>query len=676
MACTCCPPDDSPAAAIERRNKVLSSMRATPQDLMAEMRLNALRSTAKSALERALADPRPKWRLQDYVDDKLYAERQFQLASYPCTGVTWLSKEWIRRLHLHLGEAVAAYAKEPDRIDLLGEVYELDQRLARITRREFVPRALRPLTVKFPQLLAYEDAREQALKWKQVAWVTDLPPLPGHMVHASVEDPTKVAFTKSVKDLISDRQTRMTAGKYLRKYYPHLSDAQVKAYAEKHHGEYAEVEVKFARSESEVVRVIGDGPSDSCMSNRFYDSHRPDNPWYDGEVHPAAVYGYDEEDDTWDTDIEVLYFEVGGEVKGRVVCNKLSKECARIYGDETRLLPAIEALGYCQREGALVGARIRHIRSAKGHIMAYVDAGIKSGGGYLHYESHGSRHWWLHEEGTFSTYLGYEDNGVASDDPFDHIDEDDTVQEEGTTCDRCGDVADECDLTQVHEGDFVCDFCLGRYYVEVASGAFVMNEDAVFCRSDREYYHVDDLRDNSIEECAVTGECYFTDDMYETDLGLVCVDHAVRLDEDDDEGFRYASSGRVSRTEDGRILHRDMVVKDMFTKCAHGINDDELIRWWTSGGMGFFTVQSMVDNIDNFALLGDTVILTWGKFDRGAIPLVDYLKVSRDDEWVKLRYESHGHWAVGGPVLEAMGLAKDVLTSEQSAGDDTYKLAA
>ena len=363
-----------------------------------------------------------------------------------------------------LSDVVMAHRREPDRIDILGDLYMSVMLVSRhmIDIDGFLSRMFE----KFPTLRAFRLAVEKFGRggWTPPNWVRatplaagnyelcmssdrhayneTLPYIPGHLVHVSVDDPLKVAYVKSVRDLLrgyngssSTWVTRTTPGRYLKANYPHLSELEIREFANLHTKQNQPVEVKVARSESECIRAIAEGPSESCMCNKRYDGRTDDNLWYNGHIHPAAIYGYDEDDPTWDTDVEVLYFEDNGKIKARVICNKLTKACARIYGDADKLKPAIERMGYHQARGALVGCRVRRIENENGdgYIMAYIDAGTRSGGGALAFKHSGDDRWWITTDGEGeSTNVGYERRGTTG-----------YIEEEECECSFCGAVGTE-----------------------------------------------------------------------------------------------------------------------------------------------------------------------------------------------------------------------------------------
>jgi len=603
-----------------------------------------------------------------------------------------------------INDYIKAHLREPDRIDVLGDLYYL---VMDYTAHESKYALQGKLETRLPVLRTFHGYAQrlgysEAARWRHVTWAHfgehagfmaatsdlrfqpgNLPWMPGHMVHVSVNDPLKVAYTKSLKDMLAGRQpVILTPGRLIRKLYPYLTELQVKGYAEAYLAEHTPVQLKIARSASEIVHAVGDGPSSSCMANRYHVGHSGSHPWFKGHVHPAAVYGHCDNDPTWDTDIEVLYFEKGGEVKARVICNAVTKACARIYGDEAKLRPAMEAMGYTQETGALVGARIRKLDNENqdsSHIIPYIDAGTGSGGGQLYYYAEGERHWMIGRQGN-NSYRGYENNGVSWD-YGEGEDEDD--DEDRSTCDCCGDRFHDDTMTRTYdgEGDDVCEACLdaGYIYAVGRGGAclYVRVCDAVRCESDSEMYHVDYLIENDVYE-ATNGNCYKSEDLVSTSHGDSYVGECTHLDVDDVDGNSYAEDDEVMTTHDGRKVHCDETWTDHFTGRVYHDDDevedddevmtthdgrqvhcdetwtdhftgmvyhaddevedddgdtDELLRLPTVDGRFVnFLASSMFANLDRFYVIGNVLTLRdlrrggSGKgIERGAIPLTEYL---------------------------------------------------
>lgn len=389
----------------------------------------------------------------------------------------------------------------------------------------------------------------ESVPWARETWFLESPLRLMHSLHVPREDANKeaggVAFAESPQKMVSDRFTVMKAGRYLTRFFSgKLTEKDIKGWADLYVQRYAPVEVKFARDDNpdEMIRVVAEGPRESCMSNRYHSS----NDWFRGHVHPAAVYVT--------PDIEIAYAEAEGEVVARVICNRINKQAARIYGDGRRLLPALQALGYTQVEHALVGCRIRKISNedGDGYIMAYVDAGVGSGGGNLFYDPLDSKYWKLTLSGTFNTYEGYDQNGIAQWEPQ-------------MTCDDCDDAMNGDDAVYIERHDrHVCQDCADNNY-EMAIGrrgheSYYRTEDCIRCETNDEWYAEDYAAENEVYQCQVTGDWYKDEDMVTTSRGMVFTDKAVELAVEDSDGNSWAVEGDTVTTHDGRVIHKDVAV--------------------------------------------------------------------------------------------------------------------
>ena len=403
-----------------------------------------------------------------------------------------------------------------------------------------------------------------------------------HYLHISLADPTQVAYYQTVEHLMQGRETRVKPGRYLTRYFEGKYDkCQIKAFTEFFLRRQAPAQVQFARTKDEIIRVIAEGPTDSCMSNGFHSGAnsegRKDYGYWAGHVHPAAVYGAS-------GDFEVGYLEEpdgdgGVRVTARVICNAKKKLMARCYGDLVRLREAMEALGYTSEHGALVGCRLEKIRDVGGDgwIMPYVDAGTGSGGGNLYAYDNGQ--WWVlssDSDNPVNTYDGYDKRGITL---ADHEEEE---EENLRECDDCGDDYHEDDMRYIDYNDHtVCEGCCDNNYT-FAYGRrmrqlLVPNEDAVYCESDGEHYVAEHASANNVFQCEVTHDWYSVDDLASTSMGLVHVSECVALDVDDSEGNSYAYKRDVTTTCDGRTIHKDDAITTEDGRVLHtDDNEDEI----------------------------------------------------------------------------------------------------
>jgi hypothetical protein len=547
----------------------------------------------------------------------------------------------VRRL---IGDYVAAHLREPNRIDILGDLYMLY-----LHGRSWHYDALNweRLKAKVPALVEFDKVSERfgighwkittfspiRIRGDQSVYLAypmpvdrvghiELVFIPGHCVHVSVEDETKVAYFKDVRDLMADRLTRTTPGRYLQKFYGYLGVQGVKQHADYYLEEHTPIEVKFARSESEVVRVYTEGPS-SCMAGLSYRGH----------LHPAAIYGHDDHDTAWAPDTEVLYFEKNGEIKARVVCNRHSKKCARIYGDVDKMYKAMGEIGYESVSNALVGSRVRRIEddNGNGYLMAYIDAGTGSGGGNLNFKYESDRYWMVGHEGT-SSYVGYERNGVTSAD-----EDDDDTQE----CGHCGDWFDNEEMTYVEYHDrLVCQHCLDNEYVEAYNSTrssrrdWMERDSVIYCEDTDDYYSSNDVAAwHDVYECQLSGYYRELHNLVMTDMGYVSEDRAIQLDHEDADGNDYAAYTRdVVSTDKGETIHRDVASVNPLTGGWMYDEDDEALTLSALYEPTYmFTTEDFLDNMTSFGrfyILGSTLMVLRDRptVERGGIPLTEALK--------------------------------------------------
>lgn len=196
-----------------------------------------------------------------------------------------------------------------------------------------------------------------------------------HFVHISRQDRTRIALTMSTRDGEEDRQTIMTFGKYLRKYYLLLTDAQI-TLIEAEHRSYIEAELLFARTAEDIERVYTTMVGDTGCMRYGLSGFSGVNPL---NVHPSAVYEA--------PGMAVAYTQdVNGRVKSRSVVwvnpsDANDKRYVRTYGDAQLIDKLLAKEGYKAKD--LAGAKIRAIPLVQDgavvegkYVMPYLD-GVK-----------------------------------------------------------------------------------------------------------------------------------------------------------------------------------------------------------------------------------------------------------------------------------------------------------
>lgn len=294
---------------------------------------------------------------------------------------------------------------------------------------------------------------------------------PDQFLHRSVDTPGLVAFTEDADKGRADRQVTMKFGRYVKKYTKGMDDQEILLACTAFNRKFGEADVLFARGEDEIIRVIDKGCSESCMQAMDFAGH----------VHPAAIYDTE--------DFDVAYMMRDGVITARCICNAKKKLMARCYGDVSRLVPALEKLGYTQEINALVGCRIKRIYddNGGGFIMAYVDAGIASGGGALYYDTTSdSNYFVLTKNDGNNTTVGNDENGVT----------DGEEKEEGVRCSHCGEYVDSDSATYVEGGGDICEDCIDEHYVHAivnyrGGQGWIYLNDSVYVECRNEAYHED-----------------------------------------------------------------------------------------------------------------------------------------------------------------------------------------
>ncbi len=205
------------------------------------------------------------------------------------------------------------------------------------------------------QWLARETNKVDRGIYASVPWIGDDWVNPAHYCHLSMDSPGYVAYTATDEHGYLDRQTKTTPGRYLAKFAPHLTAAEVAAYVAQVKGTDAYA-LKIARSTDEIVATFVNGPP-SCMGGKSWERR----------THPCVVYG--------DSDLGVAYTgNLDGKVSSRCVIWPDKRLYSRVYGDDV-LKVLLEKNGYVWQK-YFDGAKIRAIRSGhrNSYVMPYIDS--------------------------------------------------------------------------------------------------------------------------------------------------------------------------------------------------------------------------------------------------------------------------------------------------------------
>lgn len=193
--------------------------------------------------------------------------------------------------------------------------------------------------------------------------------IPQLAVHVSKEDPTLIAYTPDRASGEADRQVRMSLGKFLVKYYPHLDDNAIRRLQEEHLAELdGSFEELFGQDIVKAYRELG--TRGACMS---YDETK----YTLGN--PTQVY------DAPGISMAVLR-DRDGVITARCMLYKhteTDKRWIRCYLDQ-KLVKKLERAGY--KRGTWVGAKFKTIPGeVEGeytrYVVPYLDGNGNAGSG-------------------------------------------------------------------------------------------------------------------------------------------------------------------------------------------------------------------------------------------------------------------------------------------------------
>ena len=305
-------------------------------------------------------------------------------------------------------------------------------------------------------------------------------PIPDHFAHISETDPTKIAYTENDAKGGLNIQTIIKPGRYLTKFFPHLSSETIKAMVnEVDKGE----QIKFASTPEDIVNIYINGPP-SCMS---YAKHKYSKDGNDNYVHPCHVYGAG--------DIHLAYLPNGeGKASSRALVNHAEMTYTRIYGDDDRMTNALTKLGFTQSNSALKGLKMLRIPSlgGEGYIAPYLD------GEYTN----------AYDDGDYLIICGDDDDD--SDGFSCQSTNGTTIQGEKCAC--CDKRTNENDMCGTDDGP-VCAECFTENYNECCGyGGFVHNNNGTMI--DDNFYSDAYIRNHrsSFVTCVIDGCMHHKDD--------------------------------------------------------------------------------------------------------------------------------------------------------------------
>ena len=304
-------------------------------------------------------------------------------------------------------------------------------------------------------------------------------------VHISQKNPALLADTESDDKGERDIQTPIKPGKYLRKFFPDLSDSEVQRFV----GYFLELndiqELQFANTADDIEQVYLNGPN-SCMSKSC--------DCYQSNEHPTRVYA--------SGDLEVAYIGDISHPTARTVIYPDKMTYARIYGDADRILPGLKAYGF--EKGSLEGARI--LKKEQGYdifIAPYLDGEAtclehSPDGKYLIIRKHGDIDGET-QTGLTGDCCTCEDCGCTISEDDQYNDDYNTYccdcySERYTYCEHCCEDVFRDDTYYV-DGDTVC------YHCVTESGNFF------YCDDCNNYKHLDNHGGTNTSEEPVCDNC-------------------------------------------------------------------------------------------------------------------------------------------------------------------------
>jgi hypothetical protein len=274
-----------------------------------------------------------------------------------------------------------------------------------------------------------------------------------HFLHLSQSagDLDMIAFTASHDKGKADRQTPMKFGRYLKQYYPGLTDEQIKTMVDAmkiHRTEGGLPELRFATDRETISWIFEtpmapkDGAYHSCMYNKFYGwINRPYHVYADS---PDVAVAYIQDDD--------------GKPLARSVVSTKDKGWVRLYGhlddrcssDDVsaknehcrKLAKLLSMAGYEQK--SLAGNRLTVLDQRYGQdVLPYIDGDDK----------------WVREKGGY--WLVYSIGDIECDSTEGLYGKDEDEDEDEDYCNDCDSSPCECIYCDCCEQSYCggCDDC-------------------------------------------------------------------------------------------------------------------------------------------------------------------------------------------------------------------------
>lgn len=330
--------------------------------------------------------------------------------------------------------------------------------------------------------------------WLDESWYQSSPYCFYHDVHQSEDDPTQIAYNRSVDGIKRNIQTRTRPGKYLTQFFSNvLSESDIKYWAERQVAAATCVaELKFIENDDPDgwVEVYENGPQ-SCMRGSR-------------SVKVYALPG---------NGLRLAYLEADDQIVARSIVVDATnddkvKGWVRIYSTEQRwetsMLQMLIAAGYDTRTN-MNGVKIKLIDAGhRGFVCPYIDYG----------------------EGGEQTVSADESKGVLIIGGGDwEATCTDGYVNGGYECDECGaDGLDEDDVTYVESTEQnLCSDCLDNHFTYAYGSRewknYYPEGECIYCESDSEWYHQDHYAKHDIMYVESRDAYYHIDDCVCCDVG-------------------------------------------------------------------------------------------------------------------------------------------------------------
>lgn len=386
--------------------------------------------------------------------------------------------------------------------------------------------------------------------WQNESWFRQSPWIYVHQVHQSEDDPTQIAYNRSIDNIKRDIQTRTKPGRYLAQFFGDvLTEGEIREWAEKQVANASlKADLKYIENDNPDgwVDIYERGPS-SCMKGDEC----------------VKVYAYP------GNGLRLAYLDSAGEIVARAIVRDdgETKGYLRIYPNdnstqETRwnrhMKAMLEAAGY-ENQITLQNVKLTRINHNYDNAVMcpYIDMGA---GGPQEFDAYDNYLMVRHGGDFEATNTG----GWVE------------LEEPGRDCDCCGERTDEDNLTYVEYDDqSVCEHCLNEHYTYAYGRRYpdyYPNDDVIRCESNDEYYLEEYASNHSVYQCRATDEWYHIDDMVCCDAGQYEGDYIHA-----DEAVQESKTEKWMYQGDCTQINGEWV-SDEFVGTCHITGDDIDIR--------------------------------------------------------------------------------------------------